>query len=184
MRYWLLFYFLLVAALFSAQKQMADSTQYAHFDCGIIQTKQKLDKLFFASAPAIQLRVNNDELVYTTFQLGKRKKNIYLYLKILANNICIKKDKNVDVYFRSGEIITLSNEYSLNCEALFARQLNKKEIRKIKENEIVLIKIYTYKKNYEMYINDIQNQDIHHYLDCLSEYKIKKSDAVKVKNKK
>lgn len=183
MRYWFLIYFLLGTAFCSAQNQEADSTQYAHFDCGIIQTKQKLDKLFFASAPVIKLRINNDELVYTTFQLGKRKNKIYLYLKILADNICIKKDRNVDIYFKSGEIITLSNEYPLNCEALFARQLNKKEIRKIKGNEIVLIKMYTYSKNYEMYINDVQNQDIHHYIDCLSEYKIKKSDEVKAKIK-
>ena len=164
-----------------AQKQTADSTDFAHFDCGITQTKQKLDKRFFASTPAIRLRVNNDEFTYTTFQFGKRKNKMYLYLKILADNVCIKKDKNVDVYFKTGEVITLKNEYPLNCEAFFARQLKKKELRKLKDNEITLIKMYTYKKNYEMYVSEVQNQDIHHYIDCLSAYKVKKSDEVKVK---
>ena len=164
-----------------AQKQTADSTDFAHFDCGITQTKQKLDKRFFASTPAIRLRVNNDEFTYTTFQFGKRKNKMYLYLKILADNVCIKKDKNVDVYFKTGEVITLKNEYPLNCEAFFARQLRKKELRKLKDNEITLIKMYTYKKNYEMYVSEVQNQDIHHYIDCLSAYKVKKSDEVKVK---
>lgn len=179
----LFFNFLFWAVFFNAQNQSANSTEFAHFDCDITQTKQRLDKRFFASTPAVQLRVNNDEFTYTTIQFGKRKNKIYLYLKILADNVCIKKDKNVDVYFKSGEVITLKNEYPLNCEAFFAKQMKKKELQKLKDNEISLIKIYTYKKNYEMYVSEVQNQDIHHYIDCLSAYKIKKSDEVKLKNK-
>ncbi|WP_048511205.1 hypothetical protein [Chryseobacterium sp. FH2] len=177
-----IFFCLLFIAVFGyAQEKTADSAEFAHFDCGITQTKQKLDKYFFASTPPVELRVNNKELTYTTFQLGKRKNKLYLYLRILEDNVCIKKDKNVDVYFKSGEVITFKNEYPLNCDAFFAKQLKKKEIQKMRENEITLIKIYTYKKNYEMYVNEVQNQDIYHYIDCLSGYKIKKSDEVKVK---
>lgn len=177
-------FFLVCSGWFNAQDKEADSLEFAHFDCGITQTKQKLDKQFFASTTPIQLRINNDEFTYTTILFGKRKNKIYLYLKILADNVCIKKDKNVDVYFKSGEVITLKNEYLLNCEAFFAKQIKKKELQKLKENEISLIKIYTYKKNYEMYVSEVQNQDIHHYIDCLSAYKVKKTDEVKVKKKK
>jgi hypothetical protein len=182
----LLFLNLLFWTVFiSAQKPVTDSSpEFAHFDCGITQTKQKLDKHFFASTPPTELRVNNEGFTYTTFQFGKRKNKMYLYLRILKENVCIKKDKNVDVYFKSGEVITLKNEYPLNCEAFFARQLKEKELQKLRENEITLIKIYTYKKNYEMYVGEMQNQDIHHYMDCLSEYKIKKSDEVKIKKNK
>jgi hypothetical protein len=177
----LLFSLLWLTVLMNAQNIPSDSSEYAHFDCGIIQTKQKLDNRFFASTPSIKLRVNNEEFIYTTFQLGKRKNTMYLYLKILADNVCIKKDKNVDVYFKSGEVITLKNEYPLNCEAFFARQLKKKELQKLRENEITMIKIYTYKKNYEMYVSEAQNHDIINYIDCLSGYKVKKSDEVKIK---
>ncbi len=177
-------FFLICSGWINAQNKKADSTEFAHFDCDITQTKQRLDKRFFASTPSLQLRVNNDEFTYTTIQYGKRKNKIYLYLKILADNVCIKKDKNVDVYFKSGEVITLKNEYPLNCEAFFAKQMKKKELQKLKDNEISLIKIYTYKKNYEMYVSEVQNQDIHHYIDCLSAYKVKKTDEVKVKKKK
>ncbi|MDQ0594799.1 hypothetical protein QFZ37_003168 [Chryseobacterium ginsenosidimutans] len=166
----------------SAQQQTTDSSEFVHFDCGIIQTKQKLDKHFYASTPPTELRVNNEEFTYTTFQFGKRKNKMYLYLRILKDNVCIRKDKNVDVYFKSGEVITLKNEYPLNCNAFFAKQLKKKELQKLRENDITLIKIYTYKKNYEMYIGEVQNQNIHHYIDCLSEYKIKKTDEVKSKD--
>lgn len=176
-------FFLICSGWINAQNKKADSTEFAHFDCDITQTQQRLDKRFFASTPSVQLRVNNDEFTYTTIQFGKRKNRIYLYLKILADNVCIKKDKNVDVYFKSGEVITLKNEYPLNCEAFFAKQMKKKELQKLKDNEISLIKIYTYKKNYEMYVSEVQNQDIHHYIDCLSAYKIKKTDEVKLKNK-
>ena len=142
--------FVVCSGWISAQTKEADSLEFAHFDCGITQTKQKLDKRFFASTPPMELRVNNEKHTYTTFQFGKRKNKMYLYLKILADNVCIKKDKNVDVYFKSGEVITLKNEYPLNCEAFFAKQLKKKELQKLKENEITHIKIYTYKKNYEL----------------------------------
>lgn len=181
MKHWLLYYFAFGATTgIHAQKQTADSTEYAHFDCAIMRTRQKPGAHSFASAPAIQLRVNNDEYVYTKFQLGKRKNKLYLYLKILADNVCIKKDENVDLHFRSGEIMTLANRYPLNCDALFVRQLKKKELRKIKENQIALIRIYTYKKNYEMYVSEIQNHEIHHSIDCLSEYKITKAEKTEL----
>lgn len=175
---------LFIIVLGNAQQKINDSVELSNFDCGIIQSKQKLDKHFFASTPSIQLRVNNEELTYTTFQLGKRKNKMYLYLKILKDNVCIKKDKNVDVYFKSGEITTLKNEYSLNCNSFFAKELKKKELQKLRENEITLIKIYTYKKNYEMYVNEVQNQNIHQGIDCLSGYKIQKSSEVKIKQEK
>lgn len=181
----ILFFSMLFWAIFiNAQEKEADSTEFAHFDCGITQTKQKLDKRLFASTPPMQLRANNEDFIYTTFQFGKRKKRIFLYLEILKDNVCIKKEKNVDVYFKTGEIITLKNEYPLNCDSFFAAQLNKKELKKLYVNEITMIKIYTYKKNYEMYINDVQNHDIHLYIECLSEYKIKKDDEIKVKKRK
>ncbi|WP_322545182.1 hypothetical protein [Elizabethkingia miricola] len=135
---------------------------------------QKLGGQFFASAPGLEFQVNNEKYTYTVFQLGKRKKKIYLYLKILEDNICLKKERNVDIYFKSGEIMFLRNEYPLNCDSFFARELQKKELQKLKDNEIKLIKIYTYKKNYELNISDVQNKNIHRNINCLSEYKIKR----------
>ncbi len=180
----LLFFNLLFwAMLFNAQSKPTDSTEFVPFDCGITQTKQRLDKRFFASTRPIELRVNNEELVYVTLQFGKRKNKLYLYLRILEDNICIKKEKNVDIQFKSGELITLKNEYPINCESFFAKQLNKKEIEKLLQNEITQIKMYTYKKNFEMYVNTVHNAHIQQSLDCLLQYKIKKSDEVKLKKK-
>ena len=78
----LIFVLLFWAMFFNAQEKLADTADFAHFDCGITQTKQKLDKKFFANTPPIQLRVNNEDFTYTTLQLGKRNKKIYLYLRI------------------------------------------------------------------------------------------------------
>lgn len=180
LKFCIAFFCILFSAVdFYAQNNASDSTEFAHFDCEITQTQQKLNRLFFASAPAIELRVNNEEQMYASFQLGKRKDKIYLYLKLLEDNICIKKDKNVDFHFKTGEIITLKNEYPINCDALFVKQLTKKEIKKLKENELTFLQIYTYKKNFEIYLNEVQNHDIHHYIDCLLGYKIKKTNEVK-----
>ena len=115
--------------------------------------------------------------------IDKRKNKIFLYLKLLEDNICLKNDKNVDLHFKTGEIITLKNEYPINCQSLFVKQLTKKELKKLKENELTFLQIYTYKKNFEIYINEVQNQDIHHYIDCLSGYKIRKTNEVKPEKK-
>ncbi len=181
----LLFFNLLFWAIFfNAQSKPTDSTEFVPFDCSITQTKQRLDKRFFASTKPIELRVNNEELVYVTLQFGKRKNKLYLYLRILEDNICIKKEKNVDIQFKSGEVITLKNEYPINCESFFAKQLRKKEIQKLLQNEVTQIKMYTYNKNFEMYVNTLHNAHIQQSLNCLLQYKIKKSDEVKVKKNK
>ncbi|MCS3532780.1 hypothetical protein [Chryseobacterium sp. JUb7] len=163
-----------------AQKPASDSV-FVSFDCNIVQTKQKLNKKFFASTPALHLRANNDEFSYGTLQLGKRDNNLFVYIQILVDNVCIKKDKNVDIFFQSGEVITLQNEYPLNCEGFFARQLKRKEIEKLRGNEITMIKIYTYEKNYEYYLSDVDNYNLDNQIDCLSVYKVKKTDEVKIK---
>lgn len=178
------FCFFFFAINIGAQKKISDSAEFVQFDCAITQTKQRLDKHFFASTPSMELRVNNDDYTYTTLQFGKRKNKMYLYLRILEDNICLKKEKNVDIHFKSGEVITLKNEYPINCESFFAKQLNKKEIKKLLENEITQVKIYTYKKNFELYVSTTQSINIQHFLQCLIAYKIKKSDEVKIKKSK
>nr|WP_315026259.1 hypothetical protein [uncultured Chryseobacterium sp.] len=172
--------FLLFLSLWaSAQEKKTDSIESAHSGCSITQTREKLDKRFFASTPPLELRVNNEKYTYVTLQFGKRKKKIYLYIRILEDNICIKKDKNVDLHFNSGEIVTLKNEYPVNCDSFFARQLKKRELQKLRDNEITSIKIYTYEKNFELYINETQNREIRQDINCLLRYKIKKTAEVR-----
>jgi hypothetical protein len=168
-----------------AQDQnVSDSLSFASFDCGIVQTKQKLSKKAFASTTPLHLRVNNSEYVYATLQLGKRKNKIFMYIQILDKNVCVKKDKILDVFFKTGEVVTYKNGFALNCDGFFAKQLSKKEFQKLRLNDIDMIKLYTYKKNYELYVSEVQNIDIDNQLDCLSAYKIKKTEEVKIKKKK
>ncbi len=180
----LIFLSLLFSLSFSKAQSVPPGSDFVSFDCGIQQDKERLGKKFFASTPAIFLRVNNDEFTYGTLQLGKRKKQIFMYLQIMADNVCIKKDRNVDIYFESGEIISLQNEYPLNCDGFFVRQLKKNELEKLKNNKITLIKIYTYNKDYEFYMSDVDNHTIENQIDCLSSYEIKKSDEVKINKRK
>ncbi|MFL9833399.1 hypothetical protein [Chryseobacterium terrae] len=169
----------------NAQKKIvSDSSAYPNHDCGIVQTKQKLDKKEFASTPSLQLRVNNSDYVYATLQFGKRKNKIFMYIQILDENVCVKKDKILDVFFKTGEVVTYENGFELNCDGFFVKQFSKKEFEKLRQNDIDLIKLYTYKKNYELYVSEVQNIDIDNQLDCLSAYKIKKTNEVKIKKKK
>lgn len=181
----LLYCSLMISFVFTKAQNLAiDSSQFVQFDCAVIQTKEKLDKHFFASTPAIHLRVNNENFSFASLQLGKRKNKIYMHVRILEDNVCLKKDKNLDIYFKSGEIMTLKNEYPLNCESFFARELKKKELEKLISNDIAMIKIYTYYKNFELYVHEVQNKNIVHNIECLNAYKIKKSEEVTIKRKK
>lgn len=172
----ILFLCLFCSLFWSKAQNVQQDSVSADFNCGIIQTKQKLDGKFFASTPTLDLRVNNEEHTYSVLQFGKRNNHIFLHMRILADNVCIKKDKNIDILFKNGEIITLRNEYPLNCDGVFVRQLDKKESDKIKNNAIALIKIYTYHKNYEHYISEENNYTLKNQLECLSAYKIRKTD--------
>jgi len=164
----------------NAQEQtVQDNLAQASFDCGIVQTKQKLDKKQFASTTPLNLRVNNSEYVYATLQLGKRKNKVFMYIQVLDKNVCIKKDKVLDIFFKTGEVANYKNNFSLNCEGFFVKQLSKKEFEKLRQNDIELIKLYTYKQNYELYVSEVQNVEIDNQLDCLSAYKI--TDEVKIK---
>lgn len=170
----------------NAQKKIVPDSSglYPSYDCGVVQTKQKLDKKEFASTPSLQLRVNNVDYVYATLQLGKRKNKVFMYIQILDKNVCVKKDKVLDVYFKTGEVVTYENGFKLNCDGFFVKQLSKKEFEKLRHNDIDMMKLYTYKKNYELYVSEVQNIDIDNQLDCLSVYKIKKTNEVKIKKKK
>jgi hypothetical protein len=179
--------FIFFAGIFSVKAQQQpdiDSLSFPSFDCGIVQNKQKLDKKSFASTPPQYLRVNNSDYVYATLQFGKRKNNVFMYLQILDKNVCVKKDKVLDIFFKTGEVITYENGFSLNCDGFFAKQLSKKELEKLRSNDIDRVKLYTYKQNYELYVSEVQNIDIDNQLDCLSAYKIKKTGEVKIKKDK
>lgn len=181
-------FIIFLVGIFSAKAQekvIADSSEsYPSYDCGIVQTKQKLDKKQFASTTPLHLRINNSDYIYATLQLGKRKNKVFMYIQILDKNVCVKKDKVLDIFFKTGEVVTYKNGFTLNCDGFFAKQLSKKEFDKLRQNDIDLIKLYTYKKNYELYVSEVQNLDIDNQLDCLSAYKIKKTDEVKIKKQK
>ena len=131
----------------------------------------------------IHLRVNNENHVYATLQFGKRKSNIFLYLQILDNNVCIRKDKVVDIFYKNGEIITLKNDYPLNCEGYFAKELTKKEWQKLMVEEIIMFKVYTFKKNYEIFVSSVESQNINQFINCLSTYKVKEVKKEKKEKK-
>jgi len=180
--FFLSFFFLSISCLEAQQQKTRDTVESkVNFDCDILQTKQKMEHQFFASTAPISFRINNKEYVYANFQFGKRKDKIFMYIRIADKNVCIEKDKVLDIYFKSGEVVSFKNDFALNCEGYFAKELTKKEYLKLQENEISLMKIYAYQRNYEWYVSEVQNLEISHQLDCLAVYKVKKSEEIKLK---
>jgi hypothetical protein len=142
--------------------------------CPITQNELLLSGKLFASATPILLRVFNEDNEYAVFQLGKRKSNIYLYFKIFTDNVCVRQEQPLEIYFKSGEMYILKNTYKVNCDGTAALELSRRDIKKLMGNTINTIKFYTLKKDYEFSPSQVDNQNIRLYLHCLKLYKIKK----------
>ena len=167
--------------VFSQQEKKQDSLQIISknpkeavtINCKIVQGHKKLKGRRFASAQPLYLRANKDTLTYGVFQFGKRGKDLFLYVKILDESVCLKKEENFDILFASGEKMTLKNQFPINCEGAFAHKLKAKEIDEIVFKKLTKISIYTYYKNYEFLISPKQSDDIITLIQCLRRYKVK-----------
>jgi hypothetical protein len=142
--------------------------------CPITQNELLLSGKLFASAKPILLRVFNEDYEYAVFQLGKRKSSIYLYFKIFTDNVCVRQEQPLELYFKSGEMYILKNAFKVNCDGTAALELTRRDIKKLMTNTINTIKFYTLKKDYEFNPSEADNQNIRLYLHCLKLYKIKK----------
>ncbi|UCA61769.1 hypothetical protein KB553_09610 [Chryseobacterium rhizoplanae] len=174
-KYCNLFFIVAGTGLFPAQQLSDSALTTAEFDCTITQTSEKLHKKYVASTPELRLRANNQEYVYAIFRLGKSDNRVFMYIKILDENVCIKKDQVLDIQYTNGETISYKNDFHVNCDGIFVRRLNIKEMKKLSENTVSVIKVYTFRKNYEFLLNGTQNYNISNQLHCLSAYKLKRS---------
>lgn len=168
--------FLLFIAIFSilTSIQAQNANPADTINCPISQSKQLLAGRPFASMKPILLRVFNENYEYAVIQLGKRKGGtVFLYFKIFTDNVCVKQEQPIEIYFESGEIYTLKNVFAVNCEGTAALQLTSKDIRKLSENKINTIKLFTLNKDYEFSPTDHDNQTLKEYLNCLRLYKVK-----------
>ena len=152
----------------------AFSQENEEIPCNILENQQKLHKKHFLSGSPLLLMVDNAENLYVKVQIGKRTDKIFLYLNVLAPNVCIEKERNVDVYFHSGEILRLKNDFRLNCEGIWVKQLSQKELQKFTEYPIQHIKIFSYHKDYELNISEEQDQNIKSQIECLKQLKVRK----------
>ena len=109
---------------------------------------------------------------HAALQLGKRKNSIFLFLNILAPSTCLKKEKIVDVYFESGEMISLKNQYPLNCDGYFVRQLSRSELKKMRNDKITKILVYSFQKVYEFYLGEGGDKELKEHLKCLYYYRL------------
>lgn len=135
--------------------------------CHFFDSHQKLGKRPFISTEPFLLRVNNAEHLYVEAQLGRRKNRIFLYLKVLEDNVCLKKEKNLDIHFLSGAMMTLKNDFPVNCEGVWVRELSKKEIHQLLQNSIEKIKLFAYHKNYEILLSEELNIKLQEQILCL-----------------
>jgi hypothetical protein len=161
---------LFISNVIKAQEKQADDSQ----NCPITQSNLLLDRKPFANAPAILLRVYNEDYEYAVFQLGKRKNKIYLYFKIFTDNVCVKQKQPLELYFTDGEMYILKNKFAVNCDGTAVVELRNKDFQALKTHNIKAIKFFTLKKDYEFSPNDTDNKNIKEYLDCLKDFEIKK----------
>lgn len=166
--------FLIVLFAISNPIKAQKAISVGNLNCPISQNELLLSGKLFASAPPILLRVFNEEYEYAVVQLGKRKSRLYLYFKIFTDNVCVKQEQPLELYFKNGDMYILKNSFSVNCDGTAVVELTGSDIKKLNGNTINTIKFYTLKKDYEFSPSETDNQNLKTYLNCLKVYKIKK----------
>lgn len=146
----------------------------SEISCPVSQNDLLLSGKLFASAPPILLRVFNEDSEYAVLQLGKRKGRLFLYFKIFTDNVCVKQEQPLELYFKNGDMYILKNSFAVNCDGTAIIELTGTDIKKLNANTINTIKFYTLKKDYEFSPSTADNENLKHYLYCLKSYKIKK----------
>jgi hypothetical protein len=142
-------------------------------NCPITQNELLLDGHHFASVPPIFLRIYNEAIEYATLQLGKRKGNVFLYFKIFTDNTCVKQEQPLELYFEDGQILSLKNQFKVNCDGNIVLELSVREISIIRNHMVNKIKLFTLNKDYEFSPTDADNKLLREYLTCLKYYKVK-----------
>lgn len=154
-------------SLFAQKVNTVDTSK-----CSISQNELLLNGKKFASARPILLRVYNEDFEYAVFQLGKRKRKIFLFFKIFTYNVCVKQKQPLELYFKNGEMYILKNSFIVNCDGTAVIQLRSRDVKKMMSNDINTIKFFTLKKDYEFNPNGDDNRNIKSYLNCLKLYKV------------
>jgi hypothetical protein len=168
--------FLAVTVLLTASNSVKAQKMpvLSEINCPVSQNDLLLSGKLFASAPPILLRVFNEDSEYAVLQLGKRKGSLYLYFKIFTDNVCVKQEQPLELYFKNGDMYILKNSFSVNCDGTAVMELTGADIKKLNANTINSIKFYTLKRDYEFSPSAVDNENFKHYLNCLKVYKIRK----------
>nr|WP_294926144.1 hypothetical protein [uncultured Flavobacterium sp.] len=166
--------FLIVLFAISNPVKAQKAISVGNLNCPISQSDLLLSGKLFASAPPILLRVFNEQYEYAVLQLGKRKSSLFLYFKIFTDNVCVKQEQPLELYFKNGDRYILKNSFAVNCDGTAVVELTGSDLKKINSNTINTIKFYTLKKDYEFSPSEADNQNIKTYLNCLKVYKIRK----------
>lgn len=140
----------------------------------ISQNNILLKRKKFASATPLMLQVNNDQNEFGVLQIGKRKGKLYLYFKLMVNNTCLKNRDAIEIYFEDGTIYPLRNQYLINCDGNFVRKLKIEDRKKILNNKIHSIQLYTFNTDYSFLIKESDYNAICENIECIKNYKIKK----------
>ncbi|QAR30240.1 hypothetical protein EQP59_02140 [Ornithobacterium rhinotracheale] len=159
-----------------AQETLQDTVfpQHLKADCEVFQPREKLKGRRYATVNPIYLRAENTEYTYAVLHIGKRGGQLYFYLDVLTPSVCFKEGKIIDIHFTNGEILTLKNEYPINCEGIFATRMSSKMRKYLTEKNIAKIELFSYEKNYDFFVSDIQDLQIKKNIHCLKQYRYKR----------
>jgi len=140
----------------------------------IVKSKLRINNRKFVDTEPLMLQIQNGNNEYGIVQTGKCQDKIFLYLKVMVNNVCLKNKEAIELYYDNGKIRVLQNEFPVNCEGNFVRILSKREVKAIRENKIRMIRLYTFRKDYFFALKDSEYAAIAQGLQCLRKYRFKR----------
>jgi hypothetical protein len=104
----------------------------------------------------------------------KSGKSLILSIKAVGAGSCIDDDDKMNILFRDGMRLELSNDAKFNCDANYTQYFGgafgkKKQLEMLKTKEIEVMRIWTSKGFVEETLTKEQSNELMHTLRCLSE---------------
>jgi hypothetical protein len=180
MRHLLVVIFFMFPSVVSAQPNATDSIAadtvmtVATCQSRIIRNKLRIQNKKFVDTEPVMLQIQNGNNEYGIVQTGKCQDKIFLYVKVMVNNVCLKNKEAIELYYDNGKIKILQNQFPVNCEGNFVRILSKREIKAIRENKVTMIRLYTFRKDYFFALKDSDYTAIAQGLQCLRKYRFRR----------
>jgi len=158
-----------------AETSKAEISQVS-FECAdlvVTETDKMTGRISTSSKEVLAISDDGGKTGFGIFCM-KGSNSIIMIIQVVGAGSCINDDNKVNILFRDGSKLELSNDGKFNCDAKFTIYFGgifqkKKELNELKTKEIETMRVWTTKSYVQKDFSNEQSKILMTTLKCLSE---------------